>query len=372
MDRDEAELMTRNDESDIKIYTDGSSHDGGVGASAVLLHGIRPARIARFYLGKDFGHTVYESECVDQILRLKMLQKYGQDLNGMDIMIATDNQAVLRAYGARKPRPESYLIEEARKIHESIEDRWPNVRLKMQWTPGDEGIEGNKKCDLEAKRAAEGEHRNRRINTTLLENGLPNSKPATRQHLKRKAKREYENDFRRLPRYERVARFDPKAPASNFKNISAKLNRQQASILMQLRTGHVPPFVPPVQAYLHRFNLAETPTCPSCGIEPETVTHYLLYCESHNAHRRRLRRTLGRDLSLEIEILGDDKHMKALMEYIDATCRMGACEWRWRKMTILDDDDEDQRRALSPLSSFLFFSFLFFLLSSLFLLFFSL
>jgi len=39
-DRDEAEQMTRDDESDIKIYTDGSSHDGGVGASAVLLHGI--------------------------------------------------------------------------------------------------------------------------------------------------------------------------------------------------------------------------------------------------------------------------------------------------------------------------------------------
>ena len=85
---------------------------------------------------------------------------------------------------------------------------------------------------------------------------------------------------------------------------------------MQLRTGHVP-----LQAYLHRFNLADSSTCPSCGNEPETVTHYLLYCESHDTHRRRLRRTLGRDRSLEIEILGDSRCIKALLEYIDATQR---------------------------------------------------
>ena len=83
-------------------------------------------------------------------------------------------------------------------------------------------------------------------------------------------KKEYEKDYRRLSRYERVARFDPKAPASNFKNIAAKLTRQQASILMQLRSGHIP-----LQAYLHRFNLADSPICPSCGNEPETDTLYL-------------------------------------------------------------------------------------------------
>jgi len=56
---------------------------------------MRPARIARHYLGKDTRHTVYESECIGQIIALKMLQKLGQDLNGTEIMIATDNQAVL-------------------------------------------------------------------------------------------------------------------------------------------------------------------------------------------------------------------------------------------------------------------------------------
>ena len=56
-----------------------------------------------------------------------------------------------------------------------IKERWPNARLKMQWTLGHEGIEGNKKADLEVKRAAEGEHRNWRVKHQILKNGLPMS-----------------------------------------------------------------------------------------------------------------------------------------------------------------------------------------------------
>ena len=98
-----------------------------------------------------------------------------------------------------------------------------------------------------------------------------------------------------------------------------KLNtvtRSQASILVQLRTGHAP-----VQAYLHRFKLADTPICPSCGTEPESITHYLLYCITYVAQRRCLRRSLGRDKSLGLEILGDETTIKPLMAYINDTKR---------------------------------------------------
>jgi len=93
--REDAIQYARNDESDIKIYTDGSSREGGVGTAAVLTQGIHPARIAQHHLGKSMKHTIYESKCVGQILGLKMLQKLGQDLNGVEVMVATDNQAVL-------------------------------------------------------------------------------------------------------------------------------------------------------------------------------------------------------------------------------------------------------------------------------------
>jgi hypothetical protein len=44
--REDAIQLVNNDESDIKIYMDGSSHDGGVGAAAILMQGICPTRIA--------------------------------------------------------------------------------------------------------------------------------------------------------------------------------------------------------------------------------------------------------------------------------------------------------------------------------------
>ena len=117
-------------------------------------------------------------------------------------------------------------------------------------------------------------------------------------------------------RYERVTRFNLKAPSSNFRKLAMKLMRQQASILVQLHTSHVP-----MQAYLHCFKLVNSPICPSCRNEPETVTHYLMYCKNHANHRRQLKHSLGRDQSLGLEILGDRKRMKDLMHFINKTGR---------------------------------------------------
>ena len=111
--REEAEQSAKDNESNIRIYTDESSHDGGVGAATILMQGISPVKIMRYHLGRDTKHTVYKSKCIGQTLTLKMLQKLGQDLDGLDIMIAMDNQAILQSYSARKVTSGSYLIKDA-------------------------------------------------------------------------------------------------------------------------------------------------------------------------------------------------------------------------------------------------------------------
>ena len=75
-------------------------------------------------------------------------------------------------------------------------------------------------------------------------------------------------------------------------------------------------------------------------MEPETVTHYLLYCITYVAQRRRLRHTLGRDRSLGLETLGDTKMMKPLMAYINDTRRF---EESYGDLQLAEQDKDQQQ-----------------------------
>jgi len=314
--REEAEKGVKEDESDIKIFTDGSGVGGQIGAAAVFTHGPRPIRIARCYLGKEAHHTVYEGECTGQILALRMLQENPYPLHGMSAMIATDNQAAMRAHSNRKHGAGSYLIGEATRILQDVLKKWPTLKVTLRWVPGHEGIEGNERADKEAKRAAEGLHQNRRANFGALAKQLPASKSATLQKFKRQAKERHQKAFRSQPRYERISRIEPKAPSPAFRQLSKKLTRSQTSIIAQLRTGHIP-----LQSYLHRFKLTESPICPGCEEEPETVMHYLKVCREHGEARRALRRELGRDVEIGMELLGEKKNIRKVLRFIAETGR---------------------------------------------------
>ncbi|KAF8592098.1 hypothetical protein K439DRAFT_1325598 [Ramaria rubella] len=53
------------------------------------------------------------------------------------------------------------------------------------------------------------------------------------------------------------------------------LSRSQASLLIQLCTGHVT-----LNKHLATIGAIESPTCPSCKWQDESVHHYLLQCPS--------------------------------------------------------------------------------------------
>ena len=75
-------------------------------------------------------------------------------------------------------------------------------------------------------------------------------------------------------------------------------------------------------------------------MEPETVTHYLLYCVTYVAQRRRLRCALGRHWSLGLETLGNTKTMKPLMAYINDMRRF---EESYGDLQLAEQDKDQQQ-----------------------------
>src|SRR5271156_6496278 len=126
----------------------------------------------------------------------------------------------------------------------------------------------------------------------------------------------YHKEFRKSPRYQRIVRFDPSMPSDKYRKLTATLSKRHTSILTQLRTNHVP-----LQFYLHRFKLADSPVCPQCNEHPETVTHYLFHCRKYAKQRAQLKKDLKPGTRLDLRILGDKKNLTALFKFIKASNR---------------------------------------------------
>ena len=124
---EEAIEHENNCEDEVKIYTDGSGQDGHIGAAAVLTRGFHPFKIARYHLGPDTEHTVYEGECFGQLLGLHLLNQLRSNLNISTVSLAVDNQASILAHKTRKPGPGSHIIS-ARHGFENPPGTWVWVR----------------------------------------------------------------------------------------------------------------------------------------------------------------------------------------------------------------------------------------------------
>jgi hypothetical protein len=58
---------------DIKIFSDSSCIDGGVGAATIVYETRIEKQVARLYLGTNEEHTVFEAELVGAVIGAKLL-----------------------------------------------------------------------------------------------------------------------------------------------------------------------------------------------------------------------------------------------------------------------------------------------------------
>jgi len=119
------------------------------------------------------------------------------------------------------------------------------------------------------------------------------------------------------PRAKSLRSIDKSAPSNKFLKLTKDLNRSQASIITQLRTGHIG-----LNQHLFRIKKVESPSCPHCrGITVETVKHFLLDCPFYRRERHELQSKLRRNASSISFLLSSPVATKHLLKFVHSTGR---------------------------------------------------
>jgi ribonuclease HI len=324
----------------VRVYSDGSGFEGGIGASALLYIKGRLSKVLRVYLGTSREHTVYEAEGIGLVMGLHLLNGLSRQLTRPTIL-GTDSQAVIKALNNQRSQPGHYILDA---IHHSAErlhakqdslinrdagsqalatgDSWTGrtrnvIDLHVQWVPGHCGFEPNERADEEAKKAAQGDSSNVKLLPPLLRKRLPLSISALRQDNIDKLKKCWERRWKNSERESLLRSIDSSAPSKKYLRLISGLDRRQASILFQLRSGHIG-----LNHHLFRIHRSETPSCPHCrSITVETVKHYLMDCPFYARERHELQRKLRRNAGSLSFLLSSPDAVLPLLKFVHATGR---------------------------------------------------
>ena len=155
----------------------------------------------------------------------------------------------------------------------------PRMRVHIEWTPGHSKIPGNELADTYVQAAAKGTRSPLNELPPFLCRCLPASIAAIKANCKQKLIPVWIARWKNSPRYTKMSRIDPNMPSHKAYRTVADRPRQDASILMQLRSGHVA-----LNMFLKKIRAFESALCPRCAA-PESVSHFLLHCRRYMSQR---------------------------------------------------------------------------------------
>jgi len=268
----------------------------------------------RYQLGTEEEHTVYEGEGVGLVLGMELIRK---ETNARKVSIGIDNQSGITAVISIRPTPSHYIWDLFHRRLHVASLKHINLEILIRWTPGHIGIEGNEAADKEAKCAAqEGSSPNEQLPAALRKR-LPVSKSAAKQAYMAKLKRKAQREWEKSPHHQTINQFNDTMPSKKYLKLVKPLQRKHSSILYQLRTGHIP-----LAKHLHRFKKAESPQCPCCHQEEETVHHYLMRCPAHQNARNAMIRDAGIDATNMNKLLSKKSLLPHLFRFISAPGRL--------------------------------------------------
>lgn len=109
-------------------------------------------------------------------------------------------------------------------------------------------------------------------------------------------------------------KIDDSLPSIQYMDIIEQLKRNQASILTQLRTSHIP-----LNEILFHIKQADSADCPHCPGFKESIFHFLLIYPAYNNARCVLHTELGQKASSIPFLLGTMTGIPPLLRFISNT-----------------------------------------------------
>jgi ribonuclease HI len=310
--------MEKEDTADFKVFSDGSGTEDGIGAAAILFKKGRftPLSQLKVFLGAPSKHNTFEAEVVGAILATRLISAT-PDAVGKKVTLYIDNQSVIASLKSPKATSGQHLIR-----HTILSANSLACTLSVRWISSHSKVRGNEKVDELAKEAANGLSSEEQRLPHILRTPLPLGASAIKQHFAKKLKYKWEDDWEESERGRRFRSIDEVFPFSSFRKRTHALTRSQASLMIQLRSGHIP-----LNGYLSRINRADSDLCQACLEEDEnlqcreTVKHFLFECTAYNKEREELTKQVSRrHLNLK-DIMSDADRMKALARYVNRTGR---------------------------------------------------
>jgi hypothetical protein len=217
---------------------------------------------------------------------------------------------------AFRAHPGQYLIATFHASHRCLLRARSSLRIRLHWVPAHVCIAGNEAVDARAKEAALGSSTELTKPVKAFRAPLLVSKAAAIAAGISFFKERWESEWNSSPQHLLLSLLGDTTPSIAIPRMYDDLSRPQCSVISQLRTGHIG-----VNAYLHRFNLAPSPTCSLCAA-PETVAHFLLSCPKSRRERLKLMVKLGTArLSLKL-LLGLKAELEPVLAYVRATERL--------------------------------------------------
>lgn len=279
LDRDDAIGITTRpwQAQELRIFTDGSVRKGKVGIGIIgQLHnrGIQEEvlRVSQ-PVASTHAMNIYTAElqAIHEALRLTRQGRFFMRAIRF-ITVYCDSQAALKSLARPRQQSGQYLLmhiqDHVRHIREIL-----SIDIDFRWVPGHAGCTGNELAHQLAQAATDATNH-------------PPPQPQIRSAVRRSLQQQIEVHRMDLYRQHQATgtftrKLDHALPGRHPRQLYAGLNREQGSILAQLRTGRCR-----LNAYLGTIGAADSTQC-ACG-RIETVSHFLLDCPRWTEARRTL------------------------------------------------------------------------------------